>query len=412
MSCTDVIVVGGGPAGLALSRCLADYQLDHLVLERGRVGERWRSERWDSLRLLTPNWMTRLPRFAYEGPDPNGFMPATEVASFLERYASSFAPPLLAGTTVERISRSGRHFVVDTSAGPVHGHAVVIATGQCGAPIVPNGGGRPPAGVLTLHPVAYKNPDRLPPGGVLVVGASSSGVQIADELARAGRDVVLSVGTHARVPRSYRGADIMGWLDRVGFLAEPADPARDLSAARAQPSFQLIGSAERRSIDLGTLRAAGVRLAGRFAAFDGDVARFASDLGESIAAAQSKLDRLLDRIDAFCRDDEPRPAATDRPPPITVDRAPNAIDLRASRIGTIVWATGSKPVFPRIDLPVFDDCGALVHDGGATKVPGLYFLGLKLQRRRNSTFLHGVGQDAQEIADELADAFSCAPRAA
>jgi putative flavoprotein involved in K+ transport len=237
-------------------------------------------------------------------------------------------------------------------------------------------------------------------------------VQIADELARAGRDVVLSVGAHSRVPRTYRGADIMAWLDRVGVLGERADPTRDLGAARAQPSFQLIGSTERRAIDLGTLRAAGVRLVGRFTALEGDHARFADDLASSIGAAQSKLDRLLDRIDAFCRGGEPEASEADRPPPIAVDRAPTVIDLRARRIGTIVWATGSRPAFPRIDLPVFDHSGALVHCGGATEIPGLYFLGLKLQRRRSSTFLHGVGQDAQEIADELADAFSCAPRAA
>src|SRR5215212_4602563 len=216
MKSTDVVIVGAGQAGLAMSRCLAAAGVDHVVLERRDIAERWRSERWDSLRLLTPNWLTRLPGWRYEGPDPNGFMTMPEVVRFLGDYAKSFSSPVHANTTVQSITSHEGGYRVATDAGVWTARSVVVATGHCDRPLVPAAASRLSTRVHQLTPPEYRRPEDLPEGGVLVVGASASGVQIAEELRRSGREVVLAVGRHVRVPRRYRGRDIMWWLDRAG----------------------------------------------------------------------------------------------------------------------------------------------------------------------------------------------------
>jgi len=406
----QAIVIGGGQAGLAMSRCLTERNVEHVVLERLRIGERWLGERWDGLRLLTPNWMTRLPGWRYGGPDPDGFMTMPEVAAFLASYARSFAAPVEAGTTVLRVAREvagGRaRFRVETDRGVWTADAVVLATGDCDRPCVPSAAAGLSPGIAQVVPSAFRNPDALPPGGVLVVGASATGVQLADALAAAGRPVVLSVGAHTRIPRRWRGRDIFWWLDRCGVLDDPWHRVGDIARARRQPSLQLVGNPDGRSIDLATLAGRGVRLAGRLSGIDGTEAGFAPDLLASAADAERRLGRLLARIDATAADrglDAGAPPA-ERPAPIPTDLltgAPDRLDLAAEGIGSVIWATGFRRAWPWLALPVVGADGEIVHDGGVTAVPGLYVLGLRFLRRRKSSFIDGVGPDAEALAEHL-----------
>ncbi len=400
----DTLIIGGGQAGLATSRCLADRGIEHVVLERGRVGERWRSERWDSLRLLTPNWQSRLPGFRYTGPDPDGFMSRSEVIEYLERYAVSFAAPVESETTVRSVERAGDGFRVDTDRGRWQASRVVIATGHCDRPCVPRFADDLPGDVTQVVPPRYRRPQSLPAGGVLVVGASATGLQLADEIRRAGRDVTLSVGRHTRLPRRYRGRDIMEWLDAAGILTETADAVHDLEASRRQPSLQLVGRPDHASLDLGMLQDRGVRLAGRAVGFDGGRVRFEDDLEASVATADTKLRQLLARIDALVVDRGLAPT-TPAPGPIASIRpaaAPTSLDLRAAGISTVLWATGYRRSYPWLAVPVLDDRGEIVHRGGVTPEDGLYVVGLQFLRRRNSSFIDGVGADAADIAERIA----------
>ena len=301
MTRTDTVVIGAGHAGLAVSRLLTGAGHEHVVLERGRVGERWRTERWDSLRLLTPNWMTRLPGWAYCGPDPDGYLSACGFVGLLDRYASSFDAPVIESTNVEQVSLapqpSGRQYLVVTDRDTWHTRHVVIATGPHGVPRRPASVHAGDIEVVTAP--QYRSPSQLPPGGVLVVGASSSGVQIADELVRAGRPVVLAVGGHTRMPRRYRGMDIFWWLSSTGRLARTIDDVPDVSAARREPSLQLVGRKHAGTLDLAVLRAHGVRLAGRLDRVAGGTAWFRDDLAGTVAIAERRMHRVLYAADEY-----------------------------------------------------------------------------------------------------------------
>jgi putative flavoprotein involved in K+ transport len=399
------IVVGGGQAGLAMSRSLKDRGVDHVVFERGRIGERWRSERWDSLRLLTPNWQARLPGWAYDGPDRDGFMTREEVIVYLERYAASFSAEVEEDVTVTGIRRSGTRFLVTTEDGGSWSAAnVVLASGECDQPNVPSLADRLTPEVEQVVPTRYKNPDQLRDGGVLVVGASATGVQLAAEIHASGRPVTLSVGRHTRLPRTYRGRDILWWLDRMGIFSQSAAEVRDLEASRAQPSLQLVGSEDHRSIDLGSLRAEGIRLTGQARSADGFRVAFADDLLETVVAADAKLMRQLRAIDDYVRRRGLEGYIPD-PEPFELYDAPDgpgSLDLRAEGIRTVVWATGYRRSYPWLNVPVLDGHGELRHKGGITPVPGLYAMGLRFMRRRNSNFIDGVGDDARFVADHIA----------
>jgi putative flavoprotein involved in K+ transport len=403
MDVTSTIVIGGGQAGLAMSYCLRSRNIDHVVLERGRVGERWRTERWDSLRLLTPSWQTRLPGWRYQGPDPEGFMTMPDVVRHLEGYARSFEAPVLEGTTVSRVERVRDRYRVTTDRGTWQAPTVVLATGECGTPHIPEMAARVPDDVVQLVPTRYRNPAGLPRGGVLVVGASASGIQLADEIHRSGRPVTLCVGRHTRLPRRYRGRDIMWWLDRMGILDESAEDVHDLERSRAQPSLQLVGRPDHATLDLGILQDRGVRLVGRARDIAGTRVSLTDDLAHTIAAADDKLARLLARIEDFAatgtvaRVAPAEPMSTIIPAP-----APDHIDLRAEGISTVLWATGFRPHHPWLDVPVLDARGAVRHRGGVTPAPGLYVLGLRFLRRRKSNFIDGVGADASDLATSIA----------
>ncbi|HSP27113.1 MAG TPA: NAD(P)-binding domain-containing protein, partial [Ilumatobacteraceae bacterium] len=395
------VVIGGGQAGLAMSHCLTRRSVDHVVLERDETASSWRTQRWDSLRLLTPNWLSRLPGWSYRGDDPDGYMTAGEVAIHLDDYRRSFDAPVRPGTAVVNIESSDSDHVVATADGSWRARAVVLATGACSDPYVPPIANDMPGHLGHVSPIHYRNPDALAGGGVLVVGASASGLQIADELSRAGRDVMLAVGDHVRLPRTYRGMDIHWWLDAVGQLDERWDEVPDIGRARRLPSLQLIGTPERRDLDLNAVAATGVRVVGRLVGCSAHRAQFSGSFANMCASADLKQGRLLDLCDSYATEHDLDDELVEpcRPAPTAVGRPPLDADLRP--IGTIVWATGFRPTYPFLDPRLLDRRGRLVHDGGLLPAPGMYVLGLPFQRRRKSSFLDGVGPDADELATHL-----------
>ena len=400
MADTTTVVVGAGHCGLAMSRCLAARSIDHVVLERGEVADSWRTQRWDSLRLLTPNWMTRLPGFAYRGDDPDGYLTAPEVVGLLDDYAVASAAPVRSGVTVTSVRPGGHGYLVSTDRGTWNAATVVIATGAAAVPVVP--AVPVPTEITTVTAANYRHPGLLPPGGVLVVGASASGVQIADELRRSGRPVTLAVGEHVRMPRTYRGRDILLWLDAAGVLDERYEAQPDLVRARNLPSMQLVGSPQRATVDLTALRRRGVHLVGRFVGVRDDVAQFSGALPHVCALADLKLGRLLDTLDAWA---DRAGIDADAPQRFAPTELPATTDLSA-RVGeggieTIVWATGYRPDLSFVDAGVLDRKGRPVHDGGVTASPGLYLIGLPFLRRRKSTLIDGAASDARELVAHL-----------
>jgi putative flavoprotein involved in K+ transport len=375
------------------------------VVERGESANSWRNERWDSLRLLTPNWQSRLPAgVAYEGDDPDGYMTAADVVELIERFASSTGAPVRTQCNVAAVRHVDDGYRVTTSQGEILARAVVIASGACNQPVVATFADAIPGSVRQLTPFGYRNPDQLPDGGVLVVGASATGVQLAAELQRSGRPVTLSVGEHVRMPRTYRGRDVLWWMDASGVWDQRYDEVDDLARARRLPSPQLVGTPERATLDLNALMAIGVELVGRWGSVRDGRALFSGGLRNVFALADLKLERLLDAFDEWARaagldaelDPPERFASTEAP------RSPRwQIDLRSGEILTVIWATGFRPDYRWLDVPVLDAKGHLRHDGGVVEHPGLYALGLPVLRRRKSTFIYGIEDDAREVIDEL-----------
>lgn len=401
----DTVIIGGGQAGLAMSRSLRDRGVENVVLERGRIAERWRSERWDSLTLLTPRWQSRLPGFEYDGPDPDGYMSRVEVIDFLDRYANSFPADIRTGVNVDSVEWDYAGYRVRTDAGDWRADHVVIATGECDLPFVPTAAeGLDPA-IRQVVPSRYRNPESLPDEGVLVVGASSTGIQLALEIRRSGRPVTLSVGRHTRLPRTYRGRDILWWFDRMGLFSERARDVADLTSSRSQPSMQLVGTPDRRTLDLRVLKDAGVRIVGRTAGIDGRRVAFRDDLLENTASADVKLARLRLGIDAWVQSNGMGSEVDPAEPfvPGRMDDSTPSIHLGNEGIGTVLWATGYRRSYPWLKVPVLDTRGDIVHDEGVTRSPGMYVLGLQFLRRRNSSFIDGVARDAEDLAEHLCE---------
>jgi putative flavoprotein involved in K+ transport len=405
MPYVDTVIVGGSQSGLAMSRALTDRGVEHVVLERGRIGARWRAQSWDSLRLLTPRWLSRVGGWTDGAGDPDAFMHWTELVEYLESYARSFSAPVLEGTSVESARRDGHRFVVETSGQTWRADRLVVATGQSQTAHVPDFARHLDRRIRQIAPSDYRRPSELAPGGVLVVGSSATGVQLAAELRRAGRDVVLAVGRHTRLPRRYRGRDVLEWLHDMGALGERADDVRDLDASRSQPSLQLVGSGpgEPEDVDLGVLQRLGVHLTGRVVGAHGTRVLTADDLTENIAAAEFKyamirrrIDRRIDR-EGFSRFvHEPEPFG-----PVPMPEAPAFLNLRRLGIRNVIWATGFRRSWPWLHMPAFDASGEIRQDGGISDIPGLYTLGLNFQRRRSSSFLLGVADDALELARHM-----------
>ena len=373
--------------------------------ERGEVANSWRRERWDSLRLLTPNWQSRLPGYRYDGRDPDGFMTMAEVVEFVSRFAAVSAAPVRTHTTVTSVTTADAGYRVATDKGELRCKCLVIASGACNLASVPTLEQQVPSSIERFNPMSYRNPAQLPEGGVLVVGASATGVQLAYEIHQSGRPVTLSVGEHVRLPRTYRGRDVLWWMDASGVWNQRYNEIDDLTRARGLPSPQLVGTPERTTLDLNALSSIGVRLVGRLATVRDGRALFSGGLRNQFALADLKMERLLDTFDEWARANR-RDADVGPVERFEPTRAPAssrlALDLASGEIRSIVWATGFRPDYSWLDVPVVDRKGHLRHDGGVVDAPGLYAIGLPFLRRRKSTFIHGAEDDARDIVEHLA----------
>ena len=376
-----------------------------MLLERGDVANSWRHERWDSLRLLTPSWQTRLPGFHYDGPDPDGYMTMGEVVEFIDRFAAFSRAPVRTHTAVTSVAREGDDYRITTSGGEFLCRTLVIASGACNQPHVPALRDAIPGSVRHVTSFDYKNPSQLPDGRVLVVGPSATGVQLAAEIHQSGRPVTLSVGEHVRLPRTYRGRDVLWWMDKSGVWDQRHDEVDDLTRARRLPSPQLVGTPERATLDLNALTDMGIELVGRLSAVREGKALFSGGLRNMFSLADLKMERLLEHFDDWARttgrDADVGPSERFAP-----TRVPESsrwqIDLTRGEFSTVVWATGYRPDYSWLHVPVVDEKGHLRHVGGVVESPGMYALGLPVLRRRKSTFIHGIEDDAREVIAHLA----------
>jgi len=396
----ETLVIGGGQAGLVMSHRLKQRALPHLVLERHRIAERWRSERWDGLKFQFPNWSVRLPDFPFPHNDPDAFSDTDAIIKFIEAYAEFVAPPIRCGVAVTRLSqREGGGFIAETTDGTIAADNVVVATGPYQRNVVPDLLHDHP--VFQVHASNYKNPEQLPPGAVLVAGAGASGAQIAEELMRAGRRVYLSVGRHRRLPRRYRGRDLIWWL--ADMRLDQMTP-EERGSARLGPVIS--GAYGGRTIDFRNFAAAGMILVGRIEAAHQGVIEIAPGLAESLVDGDLVYQTFLSTVDEYVKRrgidlPEDPDARTTLPDPPCVTAPLTRLDLAAEGISAVIWATGYGVDFGWIDLPVKDDKGDAVHHNGISAVPGLYFLGLQWLSRMNSSFLSGVGDDAEVLADHI-----------
>jgi len=377
-----------------------------VVIERGEVANSWRTQRWDALRLLTPNWLSALPGFAYDGDDPHGFMTMPEVASFIDRYSVAIDAPVLTGTAVTDVRSVEGGYHVTTDDAIWEAPTVMLASGGFNLPHVPDIAAEVPESVEAISPLDYRRPDQLRAGRVLVVGASATGIQLADEIHRSGRPVTLAVGEHVRMPRVYRGRDVMWWISMTGLWDERYDAIDDVVRGRHIPSPQLVGTPDRTTLDLNALTSQGVELVGRLGTIRDGVALFSGSLRNVCSLADLKLGRLLDRFDEWALDSGVNGTvdAPHRFEPTRIETESRlSLDLCSGEIATIVWATGFRPDYSWLQVPVLDRRGRLRHDGGVvTGAPGMYAIGLTLLRRRKSSFIHGAEDDARELTDHLA----------
>ena len=398
----ETLIVGGGQAGLAISEQLSKRGLSHLVVERHRIAERWRSERWDGLHANGPAWHDRLPAFPIAGVDPDGFATRNQMVEYFVAYAERITAPVRSGVAVTALHKKAdaTGFRAETSAGTIEATNVVAATGPFQRAMIP-AVVPAQAGIVQMHSNAYRNPGQLPEGAVLVVGAGSSGAQIADELSRAGRRVYLSVGRQERPPRHYRGRDFCWWLGVLGLWDAPRDPSVK------HVTIAVSGAYGGHTIDFRRLAARGVMLLGRAGAFGDGEMRFSPDLASNLAHGDASYLSLLDAADAYVAREgldlpEEPVARTLEPEPPCVTDPMLRLNLHDAGITAIVWATGFALDFGWLKVDAFDERGAPVHRRGVTDVPGLYFLGLSWLSRRASSFIFGVEQDATHLAEHIA----------
>jgi putative flavoprotein involved in K+ transport len=402
---TDTIVIGAGHAGLAASYYLTERSIDHLVIERGEVANSWRNERWDSLTLLTPNWQSRLPGFSYSGDDPDGYMSMREVVEFIDAYARHCQLPVKTGTTVTSLKQNSDGYHVITDRGEWHCRTVVIASGACNVPSIPRVAQAIPGDIQQVTSWEYRNPGQLEEGGVIVVGASATGLQLAEEIHQSGRPVTIASGEHVRLPRVYRGRDIQWWMDASGILDESLDEIDDINRARHLPSPQLVGSRQHQILDLNTMSSLGIKLVGRLMGVQNGVVQFSGSLRNVCALADLKMNRLLKTIDEWA---EQSPDTSMFEPPERFDRTEVdeepclALNLQDSGVRTIVWATGYRPDYSWLEVPVLDRKGMIKHDGGVVDSPGMYLVGMPFLRQRKSSFIHGAEDDARYVTQHLA----------
>jgi len=391
-----------------MSYSLAARGLEHLVLERGAIAERWRSERWDSLTLLTPNWMTQLPGYHYDGPAPDGFDSREQYRRYLEAYAQSFAAPVREHTEVRRLALhpSCAGYLLETSRGEFEAGNVVIATGPFHVPHIPACSATVPDEIFQVHTSGYRKPAQLPRGATLVVGAGNSGAQIAEELCRAGRKVYLSLGRFRRAPRRYRGRDLLGWLIDMGTLDRRTE---DLPSPEAKdvPPPSLTGAFGGYDLDLHALARDGVVLLGRLKDITGECALFSQDAAATLANGEEDyagFKRAIDEFIAMSRIAAPpdEAASTSTRPAVPDSGTPAMLNLQAAGVTAIVWATGFKYDYGWIDLPLLNEAGEPAHHRGVTAFPGLHLIGLRWLSKYKSFFIYGAGEDAERLAGQIA----------
>jgi len=402
----ETIVVGGGQAGLSASWYLKRSGREHLVLDRGKIGDTWR-RRWDSFCLVSQNWLCQLPGFPYDGDDPDGFMLRDQIVDYVERFAGSFVPPYREGIEVLRVSRSkdrGR-FELDTSDGILRADNLIIATGAHQQPNIPAWAGKLPNHIVQLHTHDYRNPDQLPEGAVLVVGSGQSGCQIVEDLLFVGRAVHLCVGKAGRMPRRYRGRDMSKWAHATGFFDTPIDKHPLGEEVRFRAQWHTSGRDGGRSINLRQMALDGVKLHGRLLDPDGTMVSFADDLASNLDLADRLCRERLAQIDNYiaenCIDAPPDDSA---PVAWQPSEEPPTLDLKEAGIRSVIYGTGFHPDYSWIDIPIFDRYGYPRSQRGVTEIPGLYFLGLHWLHTMGSGLLHGVGRDAEHVVTHLRQA--------
>jgi putative flavoprotein involved in K+ transport len=398
----ETVIVGGGHAGLAMSHQLSRRGGAHIVLERGRVAERWRSERWDSLHFQFPNWSLALPGQPYDGPQPDGFSSRDEVVAFIERYCAATAAPVRTGVRVDAIrpAPGSDGFRLETSHGIVVASNVVVATGPYQEPVIPAPASALPPRIVQVHSRAYRNPAGLPPGAVLVVGSGASGCQIVEDLLAAGRRVFLSVGRHRRFPRRYRGRDMFWWMERMGALDQTLDERPE---ARERPNPLVTGVGGGHEIDLRRYAECGVTLLGRLEGIEGARLRLADDLDAQLSRGDEGVVAFTGSVDAYVARTGLAVPEERAPAPVGSAIAPiRTIDLDAESVASVIWATGFRRDFGWIHLPVLDERGEPIHRRGVSSCPGLYFLGLPWLHTLKSSVLCGVGRDADHLAECIA----------
>lgn len=398
-----VVIVGGGQAGLSMSYCLTQRNVDHIVLERNRIGHEWRERRWDSFCLVTPNWQCQLPNFPYTGDDPDGFMPREEIAHYINAFARSFNPPVFEGVTATRLRRDRKgRYLVGTNQGELIADQVVLATGPYQVPLIPRLAARLPDELTQLHSSRYRNPEQLPAGEVLVVGTGQSGCQIAEDLHLAGRQVHLAVGSAPRVARFYRGRDVVAWLDAMGYYRKAVEEFADVDAVRFRVNHYVTGRDGGRDIDLRAFAREGMQLYGRLTGVTRAAFQFAPDLAQNLDHADAVSESIKDSIDSYIDahriDAPPEPRYT---PVWRPERDTTHLDLHGSGITSVIWSTGFGRDDRWIEVPVFDGRGYPTHDRGVTSSPGLYFLGLPWQHTWGSGRFSGVAEDAAHLAQRI-----------
>lgn len=400
MKRTDVAIIGAGQSGLAISWELMARGVDHTILERGEIANSWLHERWDSLHLLSTNRMNVLPGLPYDGDDSDGFMSVGELVTRFGRAARKVGFPVKKNTTVLSVAPGAGGFHVQTDQGHLHARKVVIASGACNRVKVPAFASALAPDIAQISPLKYRSPANLPPGNVLIVGASATGLQLAREVQLSGRQVTLAVGNHTRLPRRYREQDILEWTSRLGLASMPYTEVDDIARARRTPSPSLVAGA---TLDLNTLQQLGVEIVGRCVDMENYRAVFSGSLANTCATADLKMLRLLTAIDELCGGKSERGdiLATRLP-----DNPRLLLDLKAEGIASVIWATGFKPELDWLKMPCFDRKGMLLHEGGLVK-PGLYVMGLPFLRTRRSTLLAGAAADASWIAGH---AYPCGSR--
>ena len=398
-----VAIIGGGQAGLAISHCLKQRGIENIVFEKNKIAHSWRSKRWDSFCLVTPNWQCTLPGYPYPGSDPNGFMQRDEIVRYIEDYAKSFQPLLKEGVTVSKITKPENVFEIDTSIGHYVADQVVVATGGYHTPKIPRMAEKLPQEILQLHSSEYKNPGALPDGTVLVVGTGQSGCQIAEDLHLAGKQVHLCVGGAPRSPRTYRGKDVVDWLDQMGYYDMPIDDHPQKDSVRKKTNHYVTGRGGGREIDLRQFALEGMRLYGKLKHIHGEQLEFEDNLSHNLDQADAVAESIKRTIDTYIEKNqldapiEPLYQAVWQP-----ETSLLSLGLKTADISTIIWSTGYHTDFSWIDIPVFNGEGYPGHVRGVTTAQGLYFLGLPWLYTWGSGRFSGIARDANYLADCIA----------